>query len=354
MDIAGLTVAVTPTSCLENQSMQFRALGNSELKISVIGLGTWAIGGGNWKFGWGDQDESEAIETIVKSVEVGVNWIDTAAIYGLGRSEQMVGKALRLIPADSRPIIATKCGRTNIGRGDIGKCLLRDSILAECEASLKRLNIDCIDLYQMHWPEPDDQIEEGWHTLVDLKAQGKVQHIGVSNHSVAQMQRLQAIHPITSLQPAYSMIARNIEPELLPFCGHENIGVLCYSPMGKGLLTGTFTAERVAALPAKDHRTRDPRFQSPQLEVNLAFVKELAAVSEGLGWTLPELSIAWVLRQPEVTAAIVGARRPDQIVQTAAAGTRGMAADSIMAVESALQRRDEALAALGHIEQAKV
>ena len=334
--------------------MQFRALGNSGLEVSVIGLGTWAIGGGDWKFGWGDQDESEAIDTIVRSVDVGVNWIDTAAIYGLGQSEQLLGKALKMIPEANRPIVATKCGRTNIGHGDIGKCLRRDSIVTECEASLKRLNVDCIDLYQMHWPEPDEQIEEGWQTLVDLKEQGKVRHIGVSNHSVGQMRRLQAIHPITSLQPPYSMIARDIEAELLPFCGSHNIGVLCYSPMGKGMLTGTFTAERVAALSEKDHRARDPRFQSPQLEVNLTFVEELAALAKCLDWTLPELSIAWVLRLPELTSAIVGARRPDQIHQTAVAGTRKLDNEAIAAVETAMQRRADALLALGDMEQPKV
>ena len=176
--------------------MQFRTLGSSGLKISVIGLGTWAIGGGDWKFGWGDQDESEAIGAIVRAVELGVNWIDTAAIYGEGRSEVLVAKALEAIPKADRPIVATKCGRVALGNGEIGKCLKRESVIAECEASLHRLNTDCIDWYQMHWPEPDEEIEEGWQTLVDLKQQGKVRHIGVSNHSVSQMQRLQAIHPI--------------------------------------------------------------------------------------------------------------------------------------------------------------
>ncbi|MCA9064361.1 MAG: aldo/keto reductase, partial [Planctomycetaceae bacterium] len=227
--------------------MQFRTLGDSGLRISVIGLGTWAIGGGDWKFGWGDQDDSEAIAAIVRAVELGINWIDTAAIYGEGRSEILVAKAMEQIPVASRPLIATKCGRVALGDGEIGKCLRRDSVIRECEASLKRLNTDCIDLYQMHWPEPDEEIEEGWQTLVDLKAQGKVRHIGVSNHSVSQLQRLQAIHPVTSLQPPYSMIAREVEAEILPYCGQQNIGVICYSPMGKGLLTGTFTAARAAA-----------------------------------------------------------------------------------------------------------
>ncbi len=230
--------------------MQFRTLGNSGLSISVIGLGTWAIGGGDWKFGWGDQDETEAVETITQAVASGINWIDTAAVYGEGRSEELVGKALKSIPESDRPIIATKCGRVPLGDGEIGKCLQRDSIISECEVSLKRLQIECIDLYQMHWPEPTEEIEEGWETLVDLQKQGKVRHIGVSNHSPEQMQRLQKIAPITSLQPPYSMIAREVESETLPWCEQNGVGVVCYSPIGKGMLTGTFTKERVAALSA--------------------------------------------------------------------------------------------------------
>ena len=334
--------------------MQYRTLGSSGLKLSVIGLGTWAIGGGDWKFGWGDQDEQESIDTIVRAVELGINWIDTAAIYGEGRSEIMVAKALQQIPRETRPLIATKCGRVALGNGEIGKCLRRDSVIAECEASLKRLQTDCIDLYQLHWPEPDEEIEEGWQTLVDLKVKGKVRHIGVSNHSVSQMQRLQVIHPVASLQPPYSMIAREIESEILPFCGQQNIGVICYSPMGKGLLTGAFSAVRVAGLSAKDHRSRDPRFQSPQLEINLEFVAGLGRIAAGLGWTLPELSIAWVLRRPELTSAIVGSRRPDQIAETVNAGDRVLDSVSIAAVESAIQKRDAALTRLGELDKARV
>lgn len=334
--------------------MQFRTLGNSGLEISVIGLGTWAIGGGDWKFGWGDQDEKEALATIVTAVESGINWIDTAAVYGLGRSEELVGKALKLIPESSRPVIATKCGRTNEGGGEIGKCLKRESIIAECEDSLRRLDIECIDLYQMHWPEPDADIEEGWQTLVDLKQQGKVSHIAVSNHSVEQMKRLQRIHPITSLQPPYSMIATDVEEEILPYCGEENIGVICYSPMGKGLLTGAFTAERAAALSAKDHRSRDPRFQPPQLEINLAFVASLKAIADDLGWSVPDLAIAWVLRRPELTSAIVGARRPDQIRGIISAGDRSIDSASTDLVARALSVRANALAELGGVEKPRV
>ena len=334
--------------------MQYRSLGSSGLKLSVIGLGTWAIGGGDWKFGWGDQDEQEAVDTIVKAVELGINWIDTAAIYGEGRSEVLVAKAMQQIPVPERPLLATKCGRVALGNGEIGKCLRRDSIIRECEDSLKRLQTDCIDLYQLHWPEPDEEIEEGWQTLVDLKAQGKVRHIGVSNHSVSQMQRLQAIHPVVSLQPPYSMIARDIETEILPFCAARNIGVICYSPMGKGLLTGAFSAARVAGLSASDHRTKDPRFLSPQLEINLAFVEALGKIATGLGWTIPELSIAWVLRRPEMTSAIVGSRKPAQVAQTIAAGDRVLDAASIGAIEAALQQRDNSLLEAGTIVKPRV
>lgn len=334
--------------------MQYRTLGSSGLNLSVIGLGTWAIGGGDWKFGWGDQDEQEAIDTIVKAVELGINWIDTAAIYGEGRSEVLVAKAMAQFPVGERPIIATKCGRVALGNGEIGKSLRRESVIAECEASLKRLQTDCIDLYQLHWPEPDEEIEEGWQTLVDLQSQGKVRHIGVSNFSVSQIQRAQAIQSPVSLQPPYSMIARDVEAEILPFCGEHNIGVICYSPMGKGLLTGAFSAERVANLSAKDHRSKDPRFQSPQLEINLEFVGAIGRIAAGLGWTLPELSIAWVLRRPELTSAIVGSRQPHQIAETVNAGDRVLEVSSIAAIDAAIENRDSSLQALGAIVKPRV
>jgi aryl-alcohol dehydrogenase-like predicted oxidoreductase len=334
--------------------MQTRVLGGSELKLSVIGLGTWAIGGGDWAFGWGDQDDEAAIAAIVRAVELGVNWIDTAAVYGFGKSEELVGKALRAIPPGQRPLLATKCGRIQLADGKIGKSLQRESVIAECEASLQRLQIDCIDLYQMHWPEPDEQIEEGWQTLVELQRQGKVRQIGVSNHNVAQMKRLQAIHPIASLQPPYSLIARDVEAEILPYCAAENIGVIAYSPMGKGLLTGAFDAARAGSLSDKDHRSRDPRFQSPQLEVNLAFVAGLAKIAGQLGWTLPELAIAWVLRRPEVTAAIVGSRSPAQIEQTVVAGSRVLDGPSIDAIAGLIRSRDESLACIGNAARARV
>lgn len=316
--------------------MQLRQLGKDGPQLSVIGLGTWAMGGGEWKFGWGDQDESAAVAAVLRAVDLGINWVDTAAVYGEGQSEELVGRALKQIPPASRPLIATKCGRVPQGNGEIGKCLRRGSIIAECEASLRRLQVECIDLYQLHWPEPDEEIEEGWQTLVDLRTQGKVREIGVSNHSVSQLQRLLPIHPIRSQQPPYSMIARGIEGELLPFCQQQGIGVICYSPLGKGLLTGAFSAARASSLSAKDHRSRDPRFQPPLLEKHLALVESLKQISSDLGWTLSELAISWTLRRPEVTSAIVGARSPQQIEETASAGSRILDAASIAAIETAL------------------
>ena len=337
-----------------NGLMQTRKLGNSDLELSVIGLGTWAMGGGDWPFGWGDQDEEVAIAAIHKAVELGVNWIDTAAVYGFGKSESLVGKALKSIPSARRPIVATKCGRTNLGDGKIGKSLKRESVIAECEASLTRLGVDCIDLYQMHWPEPDEQIEEGWQALVELKQQGKIRYLGVSNHSASQMDRLQAIEPIDSSQPPYSMLAREAEAEILPYCRDHGIGVVCYSPMGKGLLTGSFTAERAARLSEKDHRSRDPRFQSPQLEINLSFVEGLGQIASALGWTRAELAVAWVLRRPEVTSAIVGSRSPQQIEQTVVAGTRNMDADTTARVDALIEDREQRLASHEGISKARV
>lgn len=300
--------------------MVCRKLGRSLLELSTIGLGTWAIGGGDWKFGWGDQDEQEAVDAIIRAVDLGVNWIDTAAVYGGGRSEELVGKALKQLGSSRKPIVATKCSRIIHSDGEIEGSLKRESILAECEASLARLGVEAIDLYQLHWPHPDEDLEEGWSTLVELKQQGKLREIGVSNHSVAQMKRLEAIHPITSLQPPYSMLAPNVEKEILPFCGEMKIGVICYSPMCKGLLTGKFSVERAAALPKNDHRSRDPGFQPPELDQNLQLVEGLRPIAAGHGRSVAELAIAWVLRRPEVTSAIVGARRPDQIEGTVEAG----------------------------------
>ncbi len=323
--------------------MQTRQLGTTDLHLTTIGFGSWAIGGGNWKFGWGPQDESEAIDAIVSAVELGINWVDTAAVYGGGISETLVGKALKLLGPDRRPIIATKCGRVMRSAEAIDKVLKRESIIAECEASLQRLGVDCIDLYQMHWPEPDEDIEEGWQTLVELKNAGKVREIGVSNHSVAQLKRLEAIHPVASLQPPYSMLTAQAEKELLPYCGQQKIGVVCYSPMYKGLLTGKFTAERAANLGESDHRSRDAQFQKPFIDAHLGLVECLKPIAEGHDRSLAELAIAWVLRRSEVTSAIVGSRRPEQVKETVAAADWTLCEADIQTIDQLLAGHQQAL-----------
>ncbi len=323
--------------------MEQRRLGDSSLEVTPIGLGTWAIGGGDWRFGWGDQDEREAIDAILAAVDAGINWIDTAAVYGGGRSEEIVGKALRELGSSRRPIVATKCGRVMRGPDHIDKILKRDSIRAECEASLRRLGIDCIDLYQLHWPEPDEDIEEGWETLVELKREGKVREIGVSNHSVPQLERLQRIHPVASLQPPYSLIVSDAEKELLPYCVAHDIGVICYSPMYKGLLTGKFMVDSVQSLGPKDHRTRDPNFQSPRLDAHLGLVDCLRPIAEKHGRSLAELAVAWVLRRPEVTSAIVGARRPAQILDVVGAAQWRLPEDDLQTIDQLRHGHRQAL-----------
>jgi aryl-alcohol dehydrogenase-like predicted oxidoreductase len=323
--------------------MRTRRLGNSSLELTCIGFGSWAIGGGDWQFGWGDQDEQEAIDAILAAVEVGINWIDTAAVYGGGRSEEIVGKALKCLEPERRPMIATKCGRVMRDPKTIDKVLKRESVIQECEASLRRLNIDCIDLYQMHWPEPDEDIEEGWSALIELKMQGKVREIGVSNHSVAQMKRLHAMHPIASLQPPYSMLKRDIEAEVLPFCEANGIGIVCYSPMQKGLLTGKFTLERAQTLSEKDHRSRDPQFQSPNIDAHLGLVDCLKPMAEKHGRSVAQLAIAWVLRHAAMTSAIVGSRRPDQVAETAAAADWTLSEQDLQTIEQLLAGHRQAM-----------
>jgi aryl-alcohol dehydrogenase-like predicted oxidoreductase len=291
--------------------MQTKQLGNSDLKITPIGIGAWAMGGSGWAFAWGPQDDDDSIAAIRAALDKGVNWIDTAAVYGLGHSEEVVGRAVKSMA--NPPYIFTKCERIWNERGEIAKSLKADSIRRELEASLRRLQIERIDLYQIHWPEPDEDIEEGWSTLAQLKAEGKVRYIGVSNFNVQQMQRAQAIAPITSLQPPYSMISPEIEESILPYCGANNIGVLAYSPMKSGLLAGTMTRERVAAFPADDFRRRTPNFQEPLLTRNLELAELLRAIGQRHGRTPGEVAIAWVLRRPEVTAAIVGMRSAQQV-----------------------------------------
>jgi aryl-alcohol dehydrogenase-like predicted oxidoreductase len=291
--------------------MNTKRLGNSDLNITPIGFGAWAIGGSGWEFGWGHQDDNESIAAIKAALDAGVNWIDTAAVYGLGHSEEIVARALESVR--TRPYIFSKCSRTWDENRKIGFCLKAESIRHECEASLKRLKVDVIDLFQIHWPLPDMDIEEGWATMARLKDEGKVRYIGVSNFNVAQMRRAMAIAPITSLQPRYSLTHREVEEEVLPFAARENIGVIAYSPMGSGLLTGAMTPERVASLAPDDWRRNNRDFQEPLLSKNLQLVELLRAIGSRHGRAPGEVAVAWVLHNPAVTAAIVGARRPDQV-----------------------------------------
>ena len=334
--------------------MRTRRLGTTDLHLTKIGLGTWAIGGDGWKFAWGPQDDSEAVAAIERAVALGINWVDTAAVYGNGKSEELVGRALRGIPAGQRPLVATKFGRVIGPSGEIGGVLKRESVLAECEASLRRLGVEAIDLYQMHWPDPEADIEEAWHAMIDLQTQGKVRHIGVSNFSVAQLNRLQGIHPVASLQPPYSMIVPHIEADLLPHCAATRVGVVCYSPMCKGLLTGRFDRQRAESLPESDHRGRDPKFQEPQLSVNLQLVEGLKRLAAQHQRSVAQLAIAWTLRREEVTSAIVGARRPAQIEETAAAGQWQLTSDLVGEIDRLLQARAQAIAQLGATDTGRV
>lgn len=294
--------------------MQTKNLGNSDLAITPIGFGAWAIGGGGWAFGWGPQDDADSIASIHEALDCGINWIDTAAVYGLGHSEEVVAKALAGIPAERRPHVFTKCARVWDENRQIGKCLKADSIRKECEGSLRRLKVDVIDLYQIHWPEPGEDIDEGWQAVQKLKQEGKIRWCGVSNFSAAQMAQVAHFGAITSLQPPYSMLRRDIEPETLPYCQQHNIGVIVYSPMQSGLLTGAWTRERLAALPADDwRREKNKQYQEPLFSRNLRLVEVLRGIGRPHGKSPGEVAIAWVLRQPTVTAAIVGARKPGQL-----------------------------------------
>jgi aryl-alcohol dehydrogenase-like predicted oxidoreductase len=291
--------------------MRPRRLGNSDLWITPVGIGAWAMGGGSWKYGLGPQDDNESIAAIRRALDLGVNWIDTAPLYGFGHSEEVVGKALEGIAA--KPFIFTKCSRVWDEHGRIYSSLRRDSIRREVEASLRRLRTECIDLYLMHWPCPAEELEEGWSAMAELKSEGTVRAIGLSNCDVAQMRRAQAIVPITFLQPPYSLLVRGVEAEILPFAKANNIGVVVYSPMRCGLLSGSMIRERVASLPENDCRRSMPDFQEPRLSTNLEFVRLLGRLASRYGSTAGVAAVAWTLHQPAVTGAIVGVRRPEQV-----------------------------------------
>lgn len=287
--------------------------GKTGLQITPVGFGAWAIGGGNWEFGWGPQQDEESIAAIHRALDHGINWIDTAAAYGLGHSEEVVAKALSGM--SEKPLVFTKCSITWVvgGDGTVGHSLKADSIRQECEDSLRRLQTDAIDLYQIHWPNPEEDIEEGWETLVELKKEGKIKHIGVSNFDGQQMELISKYGEVETLQPPYSLVKPAVEEEILPYCGENNIGVIVYSPMYSGMLTGKMTRERIANFPDDDWRGRDDEFQEPKLTRNLALQDLLVEIGEKHGKSAAEVSIAWTLNNPNVTAAIVGARNPGQV-----------------------------------------
>jgi len=292
--------------------MKMKTLGNSDLAITPIGFGAWAVGG-DWEFGWGAQDDAQSIAAIHRALELGVNWIDTAAIYGLGHSEEIVARALREWKG-ARPYVFTKCGMLWNDKGEVSYSLRADSVRRECEASLRRLKVDVIDLYQIHWTADDlSETIEGWTTLAALQKEGKVRWIGLSNASVEEMQTLQPIARITSLQPPYSLVRRDAESAQLPWCQREQVGVIVYSPMASGLLTGAMTRERIASLPKNDWRSKNDQFKEPKLSQNLKVVEWLRVVGARHGRSPGETAIAWALRHPAVTGAIVGARNAKQV-----------------------------------------
>lgn len=324
--------------------MKQRQLGNTELQLSEIGLGAWAIGGGDYAFGWGPQDDADSIAAIHEALDAGVNWIDTAPVYGLGRSEEVVGRAVRGIRGEV--ILATKCGLVWNEKERVDNRLTADSVRTEVENSLRRLQTDHIDLYQIHWPNPEDEVEQAWTTMAELVAEGKVRYIGVSNFSATQMDAISAIHPVASLQPPYSLLQREIEQEQVPYCGENGIGIIAYSPLQSGLLTGKFSAESIAGLDDSDFRkTRSHNFQSPQLEINLTLIDRLRPIAASLEMTMAQLALAWVLRRPEVTSAIAGARKPGQIGETAQAAGRQIDESLLSEIDALLEARDADVAA---------
>jgi aryl-alcohol dehydrogenase-like predicted oxidoreductase len=316
--------------------METRKLGNSDLQITPVGFGAWAIGGSGWDFAWGHQDDADSLASMHRALELGVNWIDTAAVYGIGHSEEVVAQALNNWRGP-RPYVFTKCVLRWDEEGHITQNHNAESIRRECEDSLRRLQTEVIDLYQMHWPPSDNGLglEEAWQTMAALQKEGKVRWIGVSNFNVPQMRRAEAIAPVTSLQPPYSMLRRNVEKEILPYCKQQGIGVISYAPMASGLLTGSMTRERAAALPSDDFRSRNPEFREPRLSRNIALVERLRSVGERHGRNPGEVAIAWVLSNPAVTGAIVGARNAKQSEGIMRAGELKLSPGEITEVEGA-------------------
>lgn len=315
--------------------MQTRQLGNSDLRITPIGVGAWAMGGGDWAFSWGSQEDEQSIAAIHTALDAGVNWIDTAPVYGLGHSEEVVGRAIA--GRSKRPYIFTKCSLVWNEKRAISRSLKADSIRREVEASLRRLKVDVIDLYQLHWPDPDAEIEEGWRTAAELQKEGKVRWIGVSNFNVEQMKRAQKIARITSLQPNYNIVTREIEQDVLPYCREQGIGVIVYSPMKSGLLTGKMTRERIAALPPDDFRPRTASFKEPLLTRNLGVVEVLQGIGGRYNRTPGEIAVAWTLRDPVVTGAIVGMRSAQQATEMVRSAELTLRPDDIREIEGYLE-----------------
>ena len=315
---------------LKKIEMKTKKLGNSDLSITPVGFGAWAIGGSGWEFGWGEQDDKQSVDAIHRALELGANWIDTAAVYGMGHSEEVVAKALRTWPG-SRPYVFTKCGLRWDEQGYVHRDLSAKSVRRECEDSLRRLDVDVIDLYQVHWPT--DSLEEGWNTIAQLQKEGKIRWIGVSNFSVEELRRAQKIAPVTSLQPPYSLVRREVEEEILPYCRSNGIGVIVYSPMASGLLTGAMTRERAGNLPGSDWRSRDVEFKEPRLSRNLALVERLREVGERVQRPPGQVAIAWTLRNPAVTGAIVGARNANQVEGNVEAATLRLTKKEILKIE---------------------
>jgi len=305
--------------------------GGTGLEISRVGLGAWAIGGGGYEWGWGSQDDENSIAAIHHAVKLGVNWIDTAAQYGFGHSEEVVGRALAGL--DPRPYVFTKGGQPEGPDRTTLQSLKRDSLRRELEGSLSRLGLDAVDLCQIHWPVPDEEIEEGWAALAELKQEGLARHIGVSNFSVEQLGRAQAIAPVETLQPPYSLINREAGDEILPFAEREGIGVIVYSPMGSGLLSGTMTRERIENLPDDDWRKRSPSFQEPQLSEHLSLVERLRTVAGGHDTSVGAVAVAWTLANPAVDGAIVGFRRPEQVDPIVAAANLDLDEHDLATIE---------------------
>lgn len=319
--------------------MEKRGFGSTGMEITPIGFGSWAIGGENWSHGWGPQDDNNAVEAIERALGKGINWIDTAAVYGLGHSEELVAKALE--GTTEKPYIFTKCSLVWDSNRHISNSLKRDSIWRECEASLMRLKTNTLDLYQIHWPSPEEDIEMGWRTMAELKEEGLVKHIGVSNFNVEQMKRAQSIAPVESLQPPYSMLRRGIEKEILPYCMEHNIGVIVYSPMLSGMLSGAMTRERALNLPQNDWRRNNKEFQEPRLGYNLELVELLRTIGKKHDTSPGEVAIAWTLRHPGVTAAIVGGRSAEQVEGTIGAAELNLSQEEADAIEEFINAMPE-------------